>query len=972
MLMCRDMSKSLNDEQRRAVKHGKGPLLIIAGAGTGKTTVITERIVYLVKSGKALPSEILALTFTEKAALEMQERVDIAMPYGYTDMWISTFHSFCDRVLRDEALAIGLSSGYSLLTKAETIQFVRQNLYEFNLDYFRQVGNPTKFVDGLVTHFSRLQDEDVSPKEYLLWAKNQKLKIKSQNKEAKLEVDKWVELANAYKKYEELKTKEGYFDFGDLIIKTLLLFRKRPNVLREYQNRFKYILIDEFQDTNYAQFELSMVLSGKDGNVTAVGDDDQSIYRFRGASVSNILQFRDKYKEAKMVVLTKNYRSLQEILDGAYRLILFNNPNRLEAKERVDKRLIATRRKKGKISFFHERTVEREAERVVESILELVKEESYDWKDFVILVRANAYADPFLAALSYRGVPHQFLGPDKLFLQPEVVELVSYLKILTDQNDTTALYQVLSMRELGMSQVDLFKLTTFARRKNKNLFEVVEHPEEAGVSDETITTIKKFLEVMHSQQKNLKNTPVGKILYELLTEMEIMPRYLDPDTEERQRKTANIGLLFEKIKNYEAVHSGSNVFDMVDWIELASQMGDSPRAATFDFNSENAVNILTIHSAKGLEFPVVFLTNLVNLRFPSVSRRDQIPLPDGILKEVLPTGDVHLQEERRLFYVGMTRARDRLYFTAADFYGEAMSRPKKLSPFIFEALGEKAVNSEQLTVNSKQLSLLDFSSRRSPITDHRSLPHIHYLSYSQIETFKMCPLHYRLRYILGVPTPPSGALSLGSSVHDILKEFYEEIKSGKKGSARLLNKILKEKWIDEGYISKKHEQESYKKATEMLMKFFREDFEKENLPVLLEQPFVVPLRKSGENPLKVGGVIDRVDDLGKGDIEIIDYKTGASMPTQREVDKNLQLSLYALAATRVNEPPLDKKPEKVKLTLYYLDEGIRLSTQRTAVQLNEAANEVFKVRREIEESDFKCSGHPFCQNCEYKTFCRQI
>lgn len=955
------MEKKLNKEQKAAITHGKGPLLIIAGAGTGKTTVITERVAHLVKSGAAKPSEILALTFTEKASTEMQERVDILMPYGYTDMWISTFHGFCDRLLRDEVLAIGLSSGYSLLTKPETIQFIRNHLYEFDLDYFRPVGNPTKFIDGLVTHFSRLQDEDILPTEYLSWVKKQKAK----SKEDKLEISKWKELAKAYKKYEELKAHEGYFDFGDLIAKTLLLFRKRPNVLRQYRKKFKYILIDEFQDTNYAQFELSTMLAGKNGNITVVGDDDQSIYRFRGAAVSNILQFREKFPKAKTVVLTKNYRSLAGILDASYSLIQNNNPNRLESREGIDKKLKAQRKGKSKIVLFHETRVEKEAERVVSEIVGLVKNKRYDWRDFAILVRANAHADPFVAALSYHGIPHQFLGPDKLFLQPEVVELVSYLKILTDQNDSTAVYQVLSMQELEIDPADLATLTTYARRKNKNLFDVIKDSDNVEISKNTRKKLTKIIEVISSQQKNLKNISSGKLLYEFLTEMEVMPKYINPDTEERQKATANIGMLFEKIKGYEATHVGSNVFDVVDWIELASQMGDSPRAAEIDWTAENAVNILTIHSAKGLEFPVVFLVNLVNLRFPSINRRDQIPLPDEILKEVLPTGDAHIQEERRLFYVGMTRACDRLYMTAADFYGESVSRPKKLSPFIFEALGESAQAAES---DDNKKSKLSVQKPEETKTKKRLTHPIHYLSYSQIEAFKLCPLHYKLRYILGVPTAPSGSLSMGSSVHNALKEYFEKIKSGKRKASRLLGKMLEENWIDEGYVSKAHERQAFEKAKLMLIDFYNEDNGK--MPALLEHPFTVALKNNGEKPLRVGGKIDRVDVTGDM-IEIVDYKTGARVPTQREVDKNMQLSLYALAATQINEPPLGKKPDKVKLTLWYLDEGIKLTTTRSPEDLSKAVDEVFKVRSEIEKSDFACSGHPFCRDCEYKTFCRQ-
>src|SRR3989344_1492335 len=285
--------KVLNKEQLEAIKHGCGPLLIIAGAGTGKTTVITERIRHLIIDQKILPHHVLALTFTEKAAFEMQERVDILLPYGYTNLWIHTFHSFCDRILRDEAHTMGLDPNYKLISEAEAILLMRQNIFNLGLKFFRPLGNPTKFLDALLTHFSRLKDEDVSPKEYLLWVQSQKSpaspakrdeKVKSQSLD-KDELETYLELANSYKKYEELKVKESVMDFSDLISNTLLLFRERKNILKKYQSQFRFILVDEFQDTNYAQNELAIALAGDDKNITVVADDDQSIYRFRGAAV---------------------------------------------------------------------------------------------------------------------------------------------------------------------------------------------------------------------------------------------------------------------------------------------------------------------------------------------------------------------------------------------------------------------------------------------------------------------------------------------------------------------------------------------------------------------------------------------------------------------------------------------------------------------------------------------------------------
>ncbi|MFC1710292.1 ATP-dependent helicase, partial [Patescibacteria group bacterium] len=399
MVKMKSNLKNLNKEQLVAVAYRKGPLLIIAGAGTGKTTVITERIKYIIEKDIAKPSEILALTFTEKAAREMEERVDIAMPYGYTNMWISTFHSFCDRVLRAEALHIGLDPRFKLMTEAESIQFVRDNLFEFNLNYFRPLGNPNKFVGGMLRHFSRLQDEDVAPSDYGKFVKKIKTR-KSKNMDIQ-EIKKWKELSDAFKKYEELKVGKGVMDFGDIIVNTLKLFRERKNILKSYQSQFKVVLVDEFQDTNYAQNELAMLISGKggDANITVSGDDDQSIYRFRGAAISNIIQFRKNYPKAKIVVLTKNYRSTQVILNKAYELIGHNNPDRLEAVEKIDKKLKSQINKKGDdIVFIHKDRVENEADAVISEIQNLVEKGSYDYKDFAILVRANNHSEPFIRA----------------------------------------------------------------------------------------------------------------------------------------------------------------------------------------------------------------------------------------------------------------------------------------------------------------------------------------------------------------------------------------------------------------------------------------------------------------------------------------------------------------------------------------------------------------------------------------------
>lgn len=944
------MPNKLNKDQLKAIHHKTGPLLVIAGAGTGKTTVITERIKYLIEKGMAKPGEILALTFTEKASQEMQERVDIALPYGYTQMWVMTFHSFCDRVLRAESLHMGMDPSYKLMTQAETIQLIKKNLFtNFKLSYFRPLGNPYKFVEGMIQHFSRLQDEAITPADYLKWAKA--------NGE-----DNDKELASAYRTYEELKVQNSFLDFGDLITKTIKLFKTRPNILKKYQRQFKYILIDEFQDTNFAQNELAVILANHAArNITVVGDDDQSIYRFRGAAVSNIIQFRKSFPKTKVVVLTKNYRSTQEILDKAYTLIQNNNPDRLEVVEKVNKKLISSKKTGPKIEFMKLPRVEDEADAVAQKIKSFVQTKKYDYKDFAILVRANNHAETFNRALVRHKIPYQFLGPGRLFRQEEILDLISYLRVLYNFDDSVSFHRILSLDVFNISPRDIAKLGNFAKKYNLSLFESAEKAASISISDDSKEKISNLLNMVNRHLALITKESAGQILYYFLTDTNLLKVLLDPQSSESQKKAANISKFFDKIKTYETDHQDAKLDAIVDWIDLSMQIGESPRAADTDWNEVNAVNILTVHSSKGLEFPVVFLVNLVAQRFPTIERREQIPIPDALIKELLPLGDFHLEEERRLFYVGMTRAKDRLFLTAAAYYGEG-KREKKLSPFISETLGNSY--QENKMSDNKQLSFMDYAPVKKEIKSPSKLK-INYLSYSQIETFKTCPMHYKLKYILKVPTPPLAAASFGTSIHNTLKDFYLHIKNGQKPNQQLLFKLLKLNWVKEGFLDKNHEKKFQEKGKKYLSAFLKNEFNPKVLPVLLEESFIIPISKD----LKIGGKIDRVDDLGSGQIEIWDYKTGANVPTQKEVDHNLQLTFYALAANSLPEYPFSKSPEKIKLTLYYFENARKITTTRTKSDLLKAKEEILKIRDEIEKSDFKCTGNFLCQNCEYKLFC---
>jgi len=964
-----NQERVLNKQQKQAVQHGSGPLLIIAGAGSGKTTVVTERIKYLITVKKVNPEEILALTFTEKASREMEERVETILPYGIPHMWISTFHAFCDRILRAEAINIGLDPSYTLMTEAETIQFFRNNLFSFRLEYFRPLGNPTKFIRGLLQHFSRLKDEDISSGEYIRWVKTQKMESPDEKR-------KYLELADVYRAYEELKVKEGVLDYADLITNTLKVFRLRPKILSRYQKQFAYILIDEFQDTNFAQNELAILLAGIKKNITVVGDDDQAIYRWRGAAISNIIQFRKRFPKATIVVLTQNYRSTREILNSSYALIQNNNPDRLEVIEHVNKQLLSMRDTNGEpVNFMYTDRVENEAEAVVKEISALHNRKNpYSWSDIAILVRANAYAEPFVRELSRQAIPYQFLGPGQLFRQAEVKDLIAYLKLLYNLEDSVAAYRVLSLDVIGVSARDISALLTYAKKYNLSLFEACEIASDIKKENTEITISPKisgegklrltqFVDMVTKHLGLVKRESAGQILYYFLEQTGLLKALASYKTTKEEKSAGNIAKFFDKLKTYEVDHEDASVYAVVDWIDLSMTIGESPQATDTDWTQNDAVTILTVHSSKGLEFPVVFLINVVAQRFPTIDKKEQIPIPDALVKEVLPKGDYHIEEERRLFYVGMTRARDLLYITASQYYGEG-KREKKVSPFVAEAIGEERFTKEHspAVLNAtKQLPLISWEKKeeqddlpvREPVT---------YISYTQLSTFTTCPLQYKYRYVVRIPVPASGALVFGDTIHRTLRAFYELVSKKENPTSAKLLELYKKEWTPITYGGKEYDKKMFARGVNLLKEYYEKGFDKRVVPKSLEQPFKIRITPT----LSLGGKIDRVDQLSDGKIEIIDYKTGQA-PKARDPKSDEQLTAYALAAC--DEGLYGLKPEDVIVSLYFLEGNTKVSATRTKTQIDEMKKTIAEKALDISRSPFTPTPGKHCDFCEFKLIC---
>ncbi|QQG44676.1 MAG: UvrD-helicase domain-containing protein [Candidatus Roizmanbacteria bacterium] len=997
----------LNDEQKKAVAVNSGPLLIIAGAGTGKTTVIIEKIKDIIANKLAKPDEILALTFTEKASAEMEERVDREMPYGYFQMWISTFHSFADQILRDEISHIGLNAGYKLLTQAETIMFLKNNLFLFNLKYFRPLGNPHKFLGAMLQHFSRLRDEDISPEQYLTWVNN-----KPHNSDlSEEEKEKILELANAYKTYQELKIKEGFFDFSDLIFYLLKLFRSRLSILKKYQQQFKYVLVDEFQDTNIAQYLLLKLLCPTDSNpnLTVVGDDSQAIYKFRGASISNILTFMKDYPQAMQVTLKTNYRSYQHILDSSYKLIQNNNPDTLETQLGISKRLTAQRgQNKTTVQFYGADNINRESEFVSREIIKLKQKKNYKYSNFALLVRANNHADPFVAEFIRQGIPYKFFGPGMLFKQPEVKDLIAYLKVLYNIEDSISLYRVLSMDIFNIDTRDINLLITFSKKTNLPLLLAIEvylflisvipirqsstlrGSDPNGLAEkesnaeiasamprnDNLQIYKKFLPLLHEDTKValdkiykmihrhlelVKKDSAGQILYYFLEDTGYIKQIVTYQSQKQEKIALNISKFFSKLKSYENGHSDASVYAVVDYLDMSMEVGESPIVAEDDVADYDAVNIMTAHAAKGLEFPIVFLVNLSRGRFPTYEKKEPIPIPNELIKEILPQGDYHMQEERRLFYVGMTRAKDNLYLSLSQSYGEG-KRERKISPFVIEALGEDIM--KQIESKKKeeklQLSIFDFKKPEENIIKEKFM--LTNFSFSQLECFDKCPLQYKYQYILKIPTLSSSAASFGDTIHKTLQRFYQEYINDKKIGLPRLREIYHEQWVPIGYASAEHQEKMKQEGEKIIDEYFKNYHNPDIEIMALEKLFKIKL----VDDIFLTGKIDRVDKTENGGIEIIDYKTG-SMPDDKELAKSLQLSIYALAAT--DKGLYGKKLEQVGLAFYYLKDMQKKLIKRTDEDMSEVKNEIVEIVTKIRSDDFKPKVSALCSFCSFKMIC---
>ncbi len=992
-MLQQELSK-LNKEQLKAVKHKDGPIIVVAGAGTGKTKVITLRFVWLCQELNIQPENILALTFTDKATFEMVERIDILMPYGFYNFWINTFHKFGERILREYGDAIGVDSNFKVLSITDQLIFFSNNLDKFEFKYFDINKNSTGSIFSILNHISRCKDENISPTKYLKWVEEMKLNndareilelqnIKSfsklsdqeQKQSIQTELQKHFELAEIYYKYQQLMLENNYLDFGDLLFYTFKLLKEKPNILQKCRDRFRYILVDEFQDTNTIQYEIVKLLAYPDNNLMVVGDDDQSIYRFRGASIENILKFKEDYPNAKEVVLTQNYRSVQKILDLAYKSIQNNNPYRLEYKLKINKKLKSNIKNQGVVEHIHTANFDEELYFIVDKILQIKTSEPHiKWSDFAILFRSNQYAKNFFPILRAKNIPFYFVGTSDFYNQQIIIEIISFLRVLNNYNDDPALKTLLESPILNINKTDLSNLDDFRKRKGLNFYETLEQinliPK---ISEQGLKNLEKIKHIIDKNFQYLRNgKKIFEIILNFLNDIGYNKEFIENQTLELQYMIEHINKILEKIKTYEQNFLEANLEDFIQLIKLEIDVGETNNKIN-GFN-EDKVNLLTIHSSKGLEFDYVFIPNLVSQRFPATNKKKDINIPKSLLKDKLDLEekDLHLQEERRLFYVAITRAKKHLYLTSSQNYGGV--KQKKISKFL-EELGfdnkvNKIITIDKLPIFNTQDTNTNF--------EQTSLQHIpEHFSFTQIKIYDLCPLRYKLIYIDKLPTKGNAKQSFGQSLHKTLEIFIKRIIDKKTHqqinlfqqnnineqnilpSKEELYKIFEQYWIDEWYTDKQ-EQEKYKQQGKNILSEFYEKIKQQDINKFykVEQNFKIKIQD-----YIIKGRIDRIDKDGNNLLYIIDYKTREKKKSLTTYDK-FQLILYKLAIEQL------LKQEIKKLSYYYLQDNQEIDIKIKEKDIEKFMDWVLTCIQNILSQNYKAKPGSHCKYCEFKYICK--
>ena len=666
----------LNDMQSAAVQYTDGPLLLLAGAGSGKTRVLTHRVAYLIEEKGVAPYNILAITFTNKAAGEMRERVDRIVSFGAESVWVSTFHSLCVRILRRYIDNLDYQTNFTIYDSDDQKAVVKECLKKLNMDSKQY---PER---GIMAEISRAKERFISPAEF--------------DREASGNYRK-MQVARVYNEYQTKLKQSNALDFDDLLYKTVELFQFHPEILKNYQDRFRYIMVDEYQDTNHIQFLLIKQLAAKYRNLCVVGDDDQSIYKFRGANIYNILNFEEEYPEARVIKLEQNYRSTKNILKAANGVISHNEG-------RKDKALWTELPEGDKVTFSLFDTEYQEAEKVVREIAKMHKNEGKTYNYFAILYRTNAQSRIFEEKLLMQNIPYKIIGGQNFYGRREVKDLICYLKVVDNGRDDMAVRRIINVPKRGIGAASLVKIQAYADTYEMGLLDAMFEASNVPGLNRAAAKVEGFTNLILDFRDLLETGIRLSELYDAILERTgYQDELVAEHTEESEARLENLAELKNKIVQYEQEAEHPTLSELLEEIALVADVDSLEE-------SEDKVLLMTLHSAKGLEFPCVFLGGMEDRLFPSGMALNSDD-PDAV------------EEERRLFYVGITRAKEKLYLSAARqrmMHGTTNFNPisrfvKEIPEDVIEKNGEGAFAMRR-QMESLQQAKRDLASRGATVS----------------------------------------------------------------------------------------------------------------------------------------------------------------------------------------------------------------------------------------------------------------
>jgi DNA helicase-2/ATP-dependent DNA helicase PcrA len=643
-----DILKGLNPEQKKAVEHNQGPLLILAGAGSGKTRVLTHRIAHLIYEYDVSPYNILAVTFTNKAAGEMKERIENLISTDSKAIWMSTFHSICVRILRREINKLGYNTNFVIFDTSDQRTLIKNILKELNID--TKKFNPRAILGTI----SSAKNQLVSPKNY--------------------ESNNYFEeiVRQVYELYQKKLKGNNALDFDDLIMKTVELFEDYPLVLEHYQERFKYILVDEYQDVNHAQYKLINLLAEKYKNICVVGDDDQGIYGFRGADISNILSFENDYPDTKVIKLEQNYRSTKKILEAAFGVVSNNI-------DRKDKKLWTENDQGQDLKLYKASNGQEEADYIATEIIKLREEKDYSLNDFSILYRTNAQSRSLEQALIRKEIPYRIIGGLKFYDRKEIKDILAYLRLIYNPNDDISLERIINVPKRGIGNTTIGRLQDYALKEGISLLEAVYQVDKIDILGARASSqVRGFGEMISKFRDKAEELSVLSLTEEVLDKTGYLEELKLEGTIEAESRIENINELLTDMKEFNKENSEGKLGDYLEEVSLIADVDNLDKGA-------EAVVLMTLHSAKGLEFPIVFLAGMEEGLLPHSMSMDS---------------ESEVEEERRLCYVGITRAEELLYLTYTTYrtvYGKTQyNAPSRfiseIPKVLFGLKEEKKVN----------------------------------------------------------------------------------------------------------------------------------------------------------------------------------------------------------------------------------------------------------------------------------------